>query len=527
MQPLNLQQQVAQMMIVRTSGYLFDHQLQYPAWEADGQKLHHYVQTLGVGGVIFLGGSAAELGLKIQQLQAIAPIPLLTCADVEEGIGQRFSGATWFPPPMALQAVATQDLNLALDLAEAMGAATAQEAQAIGLNWLLAPTVDVNNNPANPVINIRAFGDEPQLVSQLTRAFIQGTKSYSVLTCAKHFPGHGDTAIDSHLDLPVIPHDLERLQTVELPPFQSAIAASVDSIMSAHLQVPALDIDRVTTFSPAVMTDLLRNQFGFTGLIVTDALVMGAIADRYGNAEAAVLAVEAGCDLLMMPLDVEEAIAAICQAVETGRIPRDRIERSVQRILQAKQKVCHATPDALPNLSQLAQASTLKTVQQILQASMQIRSRSTPSPAQPITRNLILVDDLVGCPYLTRTAPAIVLPRERGYHLEILDGNQPVMTPNPEEQTLLQVFIRGNPLRSQQSFQQRIQQGLTTLLEANTLGAIVIYGSPYAAHTLISQVPVEIPAIFTYGQMSMAQNLALQALLEWGQMQKRDRAGMF
>ncbi|MEB3291926.1 MAG: glycoside hydrolase family 3 N-terminal domain-containing protein [Synechococcales bacterium] len=526
---LSLAQQVAQMMIVRTSGYLFDHQLQYPQWEANTQQLQYYIETLGIGGVIFLGGSAAELGLKIQHLQAIAPIPLLTCADVEEGIGQRFTGATWFPPPMALQGVAHRNLDLAVELATAMGMATAKEAQAIGLNWLLTPTVDVNNNPNNPVINVRAFADQPELVSQLTTAFIQGAQRYSVLTCAKHFPGHGDTATDSHLDLPLIPHSLERLQQVEFPPFQSAIAAQVDCVMSGHLNVPVLDPHHITTFSKAVMTDLLRKDWGFAGLTVTDALVMGAIADRYGNAESVVMAVEAGCDLLMMPLEVEEAIAAICQAVETGRIAREQIQQSVQRIWQAKQKVCPAGSPGMLNLHELAQPETWHTVSQILQASLQVRpGNSLPS----MTHNLILVDELVGCPYLNRTAPAIVLPRAKGYHLQIIDQNNPnlvsrAVAPN-ESMTLLQVFIRGNPLRSQQVFQTLVQTQIDQLLAAGTLGAIVIYGSPYVAETLMAQVPSDIPVLFTYGQMPLAQAIALNTLFDRDpQSPLKDRTGMF
>ena len=156
---LTLIEQVAQMVVVRTSGYLFDHQIQYPLWEADSDTLRHLLKDLGVGGVILLGGSAGEITLRTQQLQAWAKLPLLISADIEEGVGQRFSGATWFPPPMALNAIAQLNLPLACDYAEQMGAVTAQEAVAIGLNWVLAPIVDVNNNPNNPVINVRAFGE--------------------------------------------------------------------------------------------------------------------------------------------------------------------------------------------------------------------------------------------------------------------------------------------------------------------------------------------------------------------------------
>ena len=267
LESLSLAEQAAQMVVVRASGYLFDHQIQYPAWEVANQTLQIYLEDLGVGGVILLGGSAAEIALRSQQLQAWAKTPLLLAADIEEGVGQRFSGATWLPPPMALGAIAADHPALALAYAEQMGAITAQEAQAIGLNWLLAPVVDVNNNPTNPVINIRAFGDSSEKVGPLAAAFIRGAQHHAVLTTAKHFPGHGDTAVDSHLTLPILSHRLDRLTQIEFPPFQQAISAGVDAVMSAHLQVPALDSHYPATLSKPTLTGLLRRKLGFQGLI--------------------------------------------------------------------------------------------------------------------------------------------------------------------------------------------------------------------------------------------------------------------
>lgn len=400
---LTLAQLAAQTIVVRTTGFLFDDQLQYPQWEADSQTLKHLIQNIGIGGVILLGGSSAEVALKIEQMQRWAAqsptaVPLLICADIEEGIGQRFPGATWFPPPMALAGVAKQDLNQATVLAEAMGAIIAQEAQAIGMNWLLTPTVDVNNNPDNPVINVRAFGETPDVVSALTAAYIRGVQKFPVLTTAKHFPGHGDTAIDSHLELPTIDHDRARLNAVELAPFSTAIETGVDSVMSAHLNVPALDPDKPTTFSRKVMTDLLRGELGFDGLIVTDALVMGAIADRYGNAESVVQSLEAGVDVIMMPIDAVGAVTAIVQAVESGRLNRSQLEQSVARIWIAKQKISNsplmkggwggsdlAQPNPQANLqpisadrliNQLAQPTAKQTVQSIVSASIQTHHSS-------------------------------------------------------------------------------------------------------------------------------------------------------
>lgn len=534
---LSIAQQVAQMVVARASGYLFDHQIQYPDWEPPLETLRSWVQDLGVGGVILLGGSAAEIALRTQQLQDWAAIPLLMAADVEEGVGQRFRGATWFPPPLALSAIAQQNLDQAIALAEQMGAMTAQEARAIGLNWVLAPVVDVNNNPNNPVINVRAFGETPAIVTQLAIAFLRGARQHPVLTVAKHFPGHGDTAIDSHLELPVIPHALERLQQIELPPFEAAIAAGVDSIMSAHLLIPALDPKHPATLSPQVLTNLLRQQLGFEGLIVTDALVMGAIASRYGANQAPVLAVEAGADILLMPIDPVGAIQAVCEAVETGRIPAERIRASVERIWRAKQKVGsplssaetgHAWENLSPTLpphhltTHLAQPAAIATVTDILQASMQVHcpvlSRLANSADSVPKRNLIVVDDALVCEYLERQAPAIGLPQTRGYHLELIDCHTPAIAQDNIaknwQPTLLQLFIRGNPFRGSAGLTETAHHCLQTLLKTEQLQALVIYGSPYLLAAVLPEFPIEIPYVLTYGQMPTAQAIALNTLFD-------------
>lgn len=539
---LSLTQQVAQMVVVRASGYLFDNQIRYPMWEPETAVLQTWLQDWGVGGVILLGGSAAELSLRSQQLQNWAAIPLLLAADIEEGVGQRFSGATWFPPPMALAAIASQDRSQAEQLAFQMGQVTAQEAQAIGLNWVLAPVVDVNNNPANPVINVRAFGETPEIVSSLATAFIQGAQQHAVLTTAKHFPGHGDTAIDSHLDLPVLNHDRERLQNLELLPFRAAIAAGVDGIMSAHLQIPALDSDYPATLSPKILTEQLRDSLGFAGLIVTDALIMGAIANRYGNNEAAVLAVAAGADILLMPPDPVAAIQAICEAVETGRIPAERIRASVERIWQAKQKVCaipslpdscHAWETPAPGLEATALTSGLSlpaataTVTEILQASLQVHqpvlSRLTSTPNGSPCRNLVVVDDALNSDFLGHHTPAIAVPGAKGYELQMVDRwttcQIPSSDPNPPVDgswlpTLLQLFIRGNPFRGSASLGQNAQDWLRFLLQTEQLQALVIYGSPYILAKFLPDLPTEVPYVFTYGQMPVAQAIALQQLFQ-------------
>lgn len=532
---LSLQEQVAQMVVVRASGYLFDHQIQYPNWEPQGAKLRYWLEQLGIGGVILLGGSAGELALRSQQLQEWAKIPLLVAADIEEGVGQRFSGATWFPPPMAISAIARKNPSIAESYAEQLGAITAQEALAIGINWVLAPVVDVNNNPENPVINVRAFGETPGEVSRLATAFIRGAQAYPVLTTAKHFPGHGDTASDSHLELPVLPHSPTRLAEIELPPFEAAIASGVDAVMSAHLLIPSWDTERPATLSKRILTQQLRQHLKFAGLIVTDALVMGAIANLYGANVAPVLAVEAGVDILLMPVDPEGAIQSVCEAVVSGRIPRAQIRASVERIWQAKLKV-YSQPVSC-EISQLAQPTALTTVANILRETKLVRgfvplplaqknndagadwqvskaTRQFPFSTEiSRLRNLIVVDNLLACDFLSQHSPAISLPTQLGYTTQLSDCHTPVIaTPEGNQLTLLQLFIRGNPFRGSANLTQVAQDWFNRLLQAGGLQALVLYGSPYALEQFLPKLPLEVPCIFSYGQMPDAQASALETL---------------
>ncbi|MGF1591579.1 MAG: glycoside hydrolase family 3 N-terminal domain-containing protein [Pleurocapsa sp.] len=510
-QSLSLKEQIAQMIVVRASGYLFDHQIRYPAWEANHAQLKKWLTEFNLGGVILLGGSSIELQARSQQLQSWAKIPLLIAADVEEGIGQRFPGGTWFPPPMALSAIYQQNPSLALQYAAQMGKITAQEALAVGINWLLAPVVDVNNNPDNPVINIRAFGDRPEVVAALTTAFIKGAKSYPILTTAKHFPGHGDTATDSHLDLPSIPHPESRLAAIELPPFQQAIAADVDSVMTAHLLIPAWDRQKPATLSAKIVTERLRKQLGFEGLVVTDALIMGGITKYASPEEVAVMAVEAGSDILLMPDNPEVAIASIYDAVRSGRIAQQRIQQSLARIWQAKKRVLTTSEST----SELSHPAARLTVDSILQASLQTsKAVLIPNPNQE-GRNLIVVDDLLNTAYLDLNSPAVTMPQRYNYQRQILDSNTfeyieyILLDSSP---TLLQVFIRGNPFRGKAGLTPQAKHVYQQLIANGQAVGIVIYGSPYVLEWFKSIMDSHFPWAFSYGQMQQAQAIALSAL---------------
>ena len=535
---LSLPELVAQMFVVRASGCLFDHQIRYPEWEPTASKLRYYLEKLGVGGVILVGGSAAELAVRSHQLQSWAKFPLLLAADIEEGVGQRFAGATWFGPPMAIAEVARHGAGKASRYAEQMGAVTAIEARAIGLNWILAPVVDVNNNPDNPVINVRAFGETSEIVGKLASAFIRGAGDHPVLTTAKHFPGHGDTAVDSHLELPVLQHSPTRLTEVELPPFVEAIAAGVDSVMSAHLLIPAWDAEFPATLSRKILIGKLREELGFEGLIVTDALVMGAIANKYGAKGAAVLAAEAGADVLLMPLDPEGAILAVCEAVTQGRILISQIKESVKRIWKAKAKVGLPISDsknkghnsvvslqegsknaALIDLSAISSSEARTIAADILRDSLKFGGNlplKVQNSGKQILRNLIVVDDVLGCEFLGKHTPAIALPEQFGYKLQLIDDRTGAIVENTDSEhfspTLLQIFIRGNCFRGSAGLTQAAQDWFQQLLRTGELQAVVIYGSPYVLEQFLPHLPPSIPYVFCFGQMPTAQSLALELL---------------
>ena len=542
---LSLEQQVAQMFVIRASGYLFDHQIRYPAWEPPAAELRHLVEDLGVGGVLLPVGNAGDLLLRTQQVQSWAKIPLLLASDIEEGVGQRFDGATWFPPPMAIGAVAAKDPALAEQYAEKMGYFTAQEALALGLNWVLGPVVDVNNNPDNPVINVRSFGETPAAVSTLATAFIRGAHQWPVLTVAKHFPGHGDTAVDSHLELPVLPHSPERLQEIELPPFIAAIAAGADAVMSAHLLIKCWDSEKPATLSHRILTGKLREELGFQGLIVTDALVMGAIANKYGPNEAPILALEAGADILLMPVDPAGAIKAVCDAVGAGRISPERIRASVERIWQAKCKIFQpevsnvetrhvssleetASATNTPSvrfastsaaLAQIATPAVTDTAASILRDSMKFGGALPLPPARQSAgalRNLIVLDDLFNCEFLGHHTPAFAFPTQLGYELQVVDRHSAGASADKDTDrfsaTLLQVFIRGNPFRSSAGVSAVARDWFKKLLRTGELQALAVYGSPYTLEQLLPNIPAQFPYVFSYGQLPQAQALALETL---------------
>ena len=317
-------------------------------------RLVHLVRDDHVGGFHVFGGSRPTPGVLLNagyssvtlgdpfeaasvlnRLQAIAPIPLLNTADFEAGVGFRLAGATVFPRNMAFGAAG--DEHLAFEA----GRVTAVEGRAVGVHVDFAPIVDVNDNPRNPVINTRSFGEDPAAVARLGAAYVRGLQAGGMLATLKHFPGHGNTDVDSHLGLPIIREPRAELDQVELAPFRAGIAAGADAVMIAHIEMPALDPAPETpaTLSRPIVTGLLRGELGFDGLVYTDSMSMDAVAKMLPPGEAAVRAVEAGNDVVLHSPDDDAALAAIKAAVEKGEIPEARIAASAERILRAKARL--------------------------------------------------------------------------------------------------------------------------------------------------------------------------------------------
>ena len=297
-----------------------------------------------VGGVIMSVGSPSEVAVKLNDLQMHSKYPLLVAADLESGAGFRFRGAVHIPTNIALGGATTFPSLMAFGAAGdwryayQLGRITALEDRAMGVHVPFAPVLDVNNNPENPIINIRSFGEDPDAVANLGASLVRGLQDYDAVSTGKHFPGHGDTDTDSHLALPIIRVGRDRLDAVELVPFRAAIAAGMKGIMTAHIAVPEISGETIpATLSPEVLTGLLRDDLGFDGIVFTDAMDMVAVDRLFPRGEAAVRAVLAGADVILMPREVKRAVDAIVDAIDEGRLTEARIDESVGRLLRLKE----------------------------------------------------------------------------------------------------------------------------------------------------------------------------------------------
>jgi beta-glucosidase len=511
LQKLSLEALVGQLFVVRTGGYLLDHQNQYPDRELNTPQLSQALK-LGVGGILIFGGAVGDTALKIQWLQKHSQVPLLVCADLEGGLGEQVQGGSELSAAMGLGATGS------FSLVEQAAYVTGIEAKAIGINWILGPVADVNSNPQNPVIGSRSFGADPEHVANCVTAYLKGLQRAKVLGTVKHFPGHGDTDLDSHLDLPPVNRTLAQLDASDWVPFKRAVAEGTDGIMSAHLTFPLIPESNTlpATFSPYFLTEVLRKQWSYDGLIVTDALTMQAITDRYDSAEASLQAFQAGADILLMPQAFPEAHERMCNAVREGEISMNRLKASVRRILEAKSKVGAPSQEPLlesilHNVSIPAHRALAQTIAQ--QSVCRLNEVPLPDLARWKKRvNIIVVDSRFNSPWnedspmLTWSAPDTTL---RNF---LIDPNLSIQRFNLIEEAckdadgiLIHVLLETGPYAGRSGLPRSLMKFFQRLLPPQLY---ISYTSPY----LLIDLPSNFPAIAVFGQNAIHQEAVLAAL---------------
>lgn len=324
---MSLRQRVAQLVMPWISGESAS------ANPDEWERMVRWVAEDEVGGLIVSKGAPPTLAAKLNEAQRRSRVPLLVVSDLETGPGMRLTpGGTDFPPAMAFGAA--DDVELAREA----GRVTGTEARAVGIHLTLGPVLDVNSNPDNPIINVRSFGADPERVARMASAWLEGARETGLLAAGKHFPGHGDTEVDSHVGLATIYADSARLARMELVPFRRAVRAGIDGILVGHIAVAAIDGPGAppASLSPQVIGEVLRRRLGFDGLVFTDALNMGAITRHYPVGEASILALQAGADVLLQPPGTSAVIDDVVRAVESGRLPRQRVDEAARRVLVAK-----------------------------------------------------------------------------------------------------------------------------------------------------------------------------------------------
>ncbi|WP_413679029.1 glycoside hydrolase family 3 N-terminal domain-containing protein [Prochlorococcus sp. MIT 0916] len=522
----DLRRQVAELFIVRASGFNLDSQRLYPNLEESNSNLKRLLEE-GVGGVILLGGTVKELEIRCNILKTWSSKPLLLCADIEEGVGQRFYGGTKFIPPMGIAQIYKKDHNLAISIAEKIGYFTGKEAKNIGLNWLLAPVCDINNNSNNPVINIRAWGEEPETVKSLTCAFHRGVFRSKMLTCAKHFPGHGNSEVDSHLDLPEIQNDLSELEKFELIPFKSLINQGVSSVMIGHLLFSKIDPIYPATLSKRLVTDLLRIKLKYDGLVVSDALVMNAISNKYSSGISAVMAFDAGIDLIMMPKDIDEAIDSLTDAfysekfsLESLHVSRDRRKKQLDLIRNENDLEKEDLKDE--DIKNQVSLDAYRFSNSIIENSIFVRGESTIK-AEVNDINLIQIDnfDQVSNKFF----PALDLPKAVGFKNLIIHpiGISPWQKTNKRfldlglfgnGKILLQLFIRGKPFMGIDYHNNQWIDAIKNLEIEERLSGIIIYGCPYLYDKIKKTIHESIPLAYSPSQAEEAQNQILSRIFQ-------------
>lgn len=508
---LTLEEKVGQMIGVRMFG------LHANPRSKDARQLLDSVKRLKVGSVVAFESEVGSLPRRIADLQAVAAIPLLVAADLERGVNFRIRrGVVPLPSAMAIGATRSEED------ARFVGEVTAREARALGINWAFAPVADVNNNPGNPVINMRSFAEDPELVARMVAAVVSGARQGGLLTTAKHFPGHGDTAVDSHLQLASIPGDRARLDKVELLPFRRAIEAGVDSIMVGHIAAPALDpTGTPATLSQPMGVDLLRRDLGFRGLIVTDALEMHGVKAAW-TGDAAVRAIRAGADFILLPPDPEVALKAVVREVRAGRLPESRIDDSVRLILAAKERLgLHkAAKRGTPaDLSEVGRPEDIERALAVARRSITVvrnEGNVLPIAAETPVKILHLVlssdlrnDQIAGIPE-EELASRRVPTRTVSLGPEVSEARAAELVAQVPEYThvLATAFVRVAGYKGTADMSEAHGRLLAALAAAGRPVILVSFGSPY----LLRQAPAVAAYVCAYGGAESSQRAAIAAL---------------
>jgi len=514
LQDMTLDEKIAQLFIIRLDGYFQN--ASAPGYRETVQL----VEDFGAGGMMFGPGRPMTQVTMANDLQRKAERPLLVSQDTEWGVGMRIDEATTFPPAMAMGA--TRDVSLAYRV----GYATAREARALGVHQIYAPVADVNNNPDNPIINVRSFGEEPGLVGTMASAFTRGAQRGGAFATVKHFPGHGDTDVDSHMALPVLRFDRARLDSLELVPFRQVMDAGVSSVMTGHLALPEIEPDSTVpaSLSNHVTTDLLREDLGFDDLVVTDALNMDAVRREFGVGETAVRVIESGADLILMSTDPQVAHHAIRTAVDTGRVDVSEINDSVRRLLTLKQELgLHENRIVSPDTTRRQVDKRSHNVLSKVLARRSLTLLSNENDLLPLTppdTHKTLVVKLSDSEYpgtgrtFVRTLadqPAIdslgvrrIDPRSDSAdvadHLRAAQDYDVVVVPS---------FLRVRAWSGSIGFNDKHQTFLDSLIANGPPAVLTAFGNPYAPSTLDPQPDA---VLTTYGSGGASQEAAAQAL---------------
>lgn len=498
------------------------------------------VSEEGIGGVVWFLSTPLETADLNHRLAAKATVPLLAASDLEAGPGMRFPDLVFGPSAMAV--AATGDL----DLAERRARATGEAARALGIHVVFAPVADVNDNPDNPVINVRSFGEDPAAVGRFVAATVRGLQSAGVLATLKHFPGHGDTTTDSHRSLPVLPFDRARLEAVELVPFRAGLQAGVRSVMTGHLAVPALDTTPVpvlanaprtheftedvteierkgtlpATLSHALTTKLLRQELGFDGLVFTDAMTMGGVVAHFETGEAAVRVLEAGGDVVLMPPDAKVAIAAIVDAVKSGRLPEARLDEAVGRMLAEKERLGLFREKGLPLEEVSRRAGTLAqkaTEEEVARRGLTLVRETTGAlPLRSGGRLLaVAIHDERTAVAVDGTLQAELKKRAGSVDYVRLDptscageGSAVAGKAGTADAVLVALFVRPRSGRGTIEIPAEGKAAIDALLSSGKPVVAVSFGSPY----LLRDVPALQTFLCGYGHQGLVQSAAVRAL---------------